>query len=233
VDTAHNRCVWQSRWGNAGFEGACLSSQRGRYPRRVCDVQQEPTIENDPLQALLIRIAFIASHLVDDWTETKFRAFRAKYHVSLEDIIEWLGSCSCVLILDEMNRADGKIKKQCREGSEFMGFLRSSFLAPKGRAFVFSSHSVTTVNEFDLYLGAAACRRPVLVASLPKVTSYQVTNDALDKDLTIQQRLYLGLVPALIHTTRSSQNNGSRRRVQGGECSKVVPFFHSWRPKFD
>jgi len=126
--------------------------------------------QDDPLQALLIRIAFVATHAVADRTETKFTVFRVKYHVSVENILAWLGEAPCVLIIDEMNRAK-KLEKKCEEGTDFVTFLRSEFLAPSGRTFVFSSHVVTTARKLNDYLEADASRRDVLVEQLPKITS--------------------------------------------------------------
>lgn len=93
--------------------------------------------QSDPLAALCLRIGFLAMGATD------FDVFRKSYSVSPDSVAAWLGSSPCVLILDELNRAEA-LNTKTKAGTEFVDFIRKHFLQPSCRMFVFSSHVVST-----------------------------------------------------------------------------------------
>lgn len=108
--------------------------------------------QDNPLSALLIRIAFVA---MNERPYSGFTAFRNSYVASVEEIQKWLGKSPCVLLLDEVNRLEvlkSTDKDKMALASQFWEFIRDEFLAPEGRMLAFSSHIATSMAAAEDYL---------------------------------------------------------------------------------
>ena len=113
-----------------------------------------PWEQENPLQALLRRIVFMASHNGGDKRNAgTFDDFSKKTgHVDEEGFLKWLGdadSTPCVLIVDELNNLNQLSKKNSSAATEFARFIKRYFISIRNRYFVFSSHEVSTLELFS------------------------------------------------------------------------------------
>jgi len=148
--------------------------------------------QSDPLSALFIRIAFLATY---GPAKPGFADFRDKYVVSKQSIKDWLGDANCVLIIDEMNQAQALQEKGHDAAIAFFEFLQDNFLSPANRALVFSTHVLAMTLSCTRYLGGS------LLEQLPLIVDVEKANK-LVAGMTVQQVLYYNKIPALIHTKK-------------------------------
>ena len=168
---------------------------------KVCFNSSTPIEEweqKNPLQALCMRIAFSARND----TTSIFQKFKLSVNVAKESVEDWLGrDVKCILMIDELNRL-----RQDRSVAEF---LKNNFVVPAHRGLVFTSHVVTLNGTLCDYMDSAS-NRAIISAKLPDVISLADTRTKLGANsggtgassstLSPQQIVYLGKIPALIHT---------------------------------
>lgn len=162
--------------------------------------------QEDPLQALLIRIAFAAlkPQRQESGNRTRseqFSEFRQKNYVTTKtDILQWLGDSPTLLLVDELNNLDELTVTNSHKAAEFATFVRKFFLTPKGRFFVFTTHSLSTLESFGVLLDTSkANERCVMLQELPLVDNLS-TAKSLNKSLRGSgEAIYYGLMPGLIY----------------------------------
>jgi len=175
--------------------------------------------QENPLEALLLRIAFAAWEEIDEkynaqvkmgqikssgskrkLLSSEFRAFREQYHVTKRDVVEWLGAEPALLIIDELNNLDKLATKDSEGTKEMADFIKTYFLKEQGRYFVFSTHILSTLECFGVYMEhSSSSDRGVLLQELPLVDNL-ASAKALKNDLRgAREAIYYGLMPGLIH----------------------------------
>ena len=155
----------------------------------------------DPLQALLRRIMFMASHndSLKRNSETFNTFIEKQQHIEPKDFLEWLGDSACVLLVDELNNLDELSKDNSIAASEFAAFIKEHFIAKPNRYFVFSSHKVSTLEFFSLFVHRGGSVRPVVLQELP-ITDTLAKATKLKPNLdSAREAIYYGLLPGLIH----------------------------------
>jgi hypothetical protein len=166
------------------------------------DTSMEDEIHN-PLGALCRRIAFASL----EQNETNFDQFR---NVDVEpDVIKnWLGGTTpCILLIDELNQID-----MTKRNEKFSSFLKSVFLRPANRYLIFSSHVISTVHQCSGYLDSNS-NRPALLRALPLASSMDDVRSQWGWDqLTLNEFLYYGRIPALLWQYRNSYNIYVKRK---------------------
>jgi hypothetical protein len=168
--------------------------------------------QEKPLEALLLRIAFAAFKDLQykpGTTKEQFEAFRKLYHVTATDVLSWLGQAPALLIVDELNNLRQIAQKNSAGAAEIVTFIKQNFLAPSGRHFIFSSHILSTLECFGVYMEySTTSDRNVLLQELPLVDDLSSAK-TLNKDLKgAREAIYYGLMPGLIHD-RSKRHNSS------------------------
>jgi len=148
--------------------------------------------QSDPLSALLIRIAFLATYGPD---RERFSSFREQHVVSEQSIRDWLGKANCVLIIDEMDQARVLQENGNKAASAFFEFLKDTFLFPANCAVLFSTHVLDTTYSWTHYLGGG---RGVLLEQLPLIVDVEKASK-LVAGMTVQEVLYYNKIPALIY----------------------------------
>ena len=168
-----------------------------------CSPLDEHDQEN-PLEALLLRIAFAAykdlQYDKPGITKKQFEAFRKSYHVTTSDVLCWLGEAPALLIVDELNNLSKLAGGHSDEAAEIGKFIKENFLAGLGRYFVFSSHILSTLLCFGVYMEyRTTSDRNVMLQELPLVDNLSSAM-TLNKDLKgAREAIYYGLMPGLIH----------------------------------
>lgn len=165
----------------------------------------QPWEQENPLQALLRRIVFMASH--NDGKKRNTGTFddfsNKKEHIDEEHFLKWLedaDSTPCVLIVDELNNINQLSEKNSPAATEFAKFVKRYFIAVRNRYFVFSSHQVSTLEFFSFFVDPSqGSVRPIVLQELP-------ITDTLTKALKLRSNLdsareaiYHGLLPGLIY----------------------------------
>ena len=162
------------------------------------DTPIEEWEQKNPLQALCVRIAFAARKD----TSVIFEIFKLSVNVARESVVGWLGvGTKCILMIDELNRL--------HLNTSVAEFLKSNFLIPAGRGLVFTSHVVSLNSTLSDYMDSAS-NREIISVKLPDVVSLTDTRTKLGANssgegassstLSPQHIVYLGKIPALIHT---------------------------------
>ena len=175
-----------------------------------------PWEQEDPLQALLRRIVFMASHnggkkrnngTFDDFVNKK-------QYIDPRDFLEWLGdsqSTPCVLIVDELNNLHELSKDNSPAAAEFARFLKRDFIASPNRYLVFSSHKVSTLEFFSLFVDPCGSVRPVVLQELP-ITDTLFKALKLKPDLdSAREAIYYGLLPGLIYESTETRSIVGKR----------------------
>lgn len=105
---------------------------------------------SSPLESLLARIAYAA--LRPERREAigaLHQEGALRIAVRERDIVTWLATHPCVLLIDELNKVDGVDG----EAGRVLGrFLRTHFLTTAGRYFIFSSHVCATTLQVSRFL---------------------------------------------------------------------------------
>ena len=100
--------------------------------------------QQNPLQALCVRIAFAALRQSDPYRtkSEQFGQFLSRdFVVGPQQLLEWLGNSSAVLLVDELNNLRMLTEKQSSEASAFGLFLKHHFLGGKVSVFrLFFAH---------------------------------------------------------------------------------------------
>ena len=181
--------------------------------------------ENDsPLQALLRRIVYMAVH--NDARQRNLKTFdvfvNKKHNIEPRDFLEWLGdSTTCVLIVDELNNLDELLRENSLAAVEFAKFVKQHFMAVENRYFVFSSHQVSTVEFFSLFVDPSkGSVRPVVLQELPiadTLTKALKLKSTLD---SAREAIYYGLLPGLIYYSPEKNEEEELRNNQSEENVK-------------
>jgi len=179
----------------------------------------QPWEQENPLQALLRRIVFMASH--NDGKERNIGTFEdfasKKQHIDPKDFLEWLGdsnSTPCVLIVDELNNLNQLSEKNSPAAAKFAQFVKRYFIAITNRYFIFSSHQVSTLEYFSFFVDPSrGSVRSVVLQELPIA-------DTLTKALKLKSNLdsareavYYGLLPGLIYESTSVRSIAGKREI--------------------
>jgi hypothetical protein len=159
---------------------------------------------HNPLGALCRRIAFasLEQQRVNDFD--KFRSVEVEPDV----IKNWLGEKTpCILLIDELNQID-----MTKRNEALSNFLKSEFLRPANRYLIFSSHVISTIYQFSDYLNPIA-NHSVLLHALPLAPSLDDVRSQWGWDqLTLNEFLYYGRIPALLWQYRNSYNIYAKRQ---------------------
>ncbi|KAI3660472.1 hypothetical protein MP638_004301 [Amoeboaphelidium occidentale] len=146
--------------------------------------------ETDGLAALRRRIAYYSLKEAPRNNDA-FEDYR-KMEFSESDLLNWLGDNECVLFVDELNLLGDRLN------SEFAHFIKSRFLARKGRYFVFSSHKATTAVDLSNFMESQS-NRGVLTPGLPLVTNVQKARDSLHwQSMSARDLIIYGGIPGLL-----------------------------------
>ena len=162
-----------SRWENPSFEGAgalAAAETAWGYDLFVSfndfsGLSDEEQL--DPVGALCRRIAFAADSSLDK-SGGLGAAFEkiGELAVSPKAIRDWLQQTPCVLLIDELNNMKELAKKNSAPGKDLAQFLKKNFLDMQNRYLIFSSHVVTTADDFSGYMETNS-ERGVEVVHLP------------------------------------------------------------------
>ena len=173
--------------------------------------------QQSPLQSLLRRIVFMASHNdTQKRSIVTFQDFASKVqHVDPEDFLGWLGdSTPCVLIVDELNNLNELTKRKSPAATEFATFVKLHFIAIQNRYFVFSSHQVSTLEYFSFFVDPSeGSVRPVVLQELPiadtlrKAIALKPTLDSA------REGIYYGLLPGIIYKSECPRAIRGKRDV--------------------
>ncbi|KAL3925119.1 MAG: hypothetical protein SGILL_000624 [Bacillariaceae sp.] len=162
--------------------------------------------QENPLKALLLRIAFAASkntqHTQDFSTQQKqFAEFRSAHNnVTENDVRSWLGDSPALLIIDELNNLSKLVGKDFKETKAMAKFIKENFLAPEGRFFMFSTHVLSTLECFGVYMEYdTTSDRNVLLQELPLVDNLSAAKTLNENLKGAREAIYYGLMPGLIH----------------------------------
>ncbi|CAB9524871.1 hypothetical protein SEMRO_1597_G284900.1 [Seminavis robusta] len=163
----------------------------------------EPHEYEDPVQALLIRIAFVAlKDRPDEPEPDDFLDFcKRREYVPEADIEKWLGDTPALLILDELNNLTPlSSETKSKSVTQFARFIKGNFITPRGCFFVFSSHVVSTLQKFGNYLDPSeASERDVILQELPLIDNLRDARN-LKANLTgAREAVYYGLMPGLLY----------------------------------
>jgi hypothetical protein len=154
--------------------------------------------QEEPLQALLLRIAFAAYREKDNRPKSvQLAEFRKKnYAIQESDILKWLGQKPAILLVDELN----SLRENSPKATEVAMFIKTNFLAPPGRFFVFSTNILSTLEAFGEFLDPTnASERSVLLQELPllhSLTEAKILHPNLEG---AREAAYYGLMPGLLH----------------------------------
>ena len=184
--------------------------------------------QDNPLQALLQRIAFAAlqSRYLENKGKTmheQFRDFRrCKYSFSSDEIMLWLGDHPALLLVDELNNLNELTVRGSNKAKEFAEFVKQFFIIPQGRYFVFSTHIMSTLESFGALLDPSrASDRTVVLLDLPLVHDLFAARQNLDSALQgARQAIYYGLMPGLIY----DRSNKAPDRVAVKRMSAMSSF---------
>jgi hypothetical protein len=142
------------------------------------------------LAAFRRRVAYYS--LKEVGSSNDFEKYR-EMEFSESDLLEWLGDRPCVLFLDELNLLGDRMDQK------FAAFVKSRFLKPSGRYFVFSSHVANTLRKLSAYMDSVS-NRSVLAPELPLIPSLSVAAEKFKlPDLNPREAIYYGTIPALIY----------------------------------
>jgi hypothetical protein len=143
------------------------------------------------VRALCRRIAFEARNTkVEGNLHDEYNRF--SMNATEKEILHWLGDNPCVLFIDEL-----KIRDTNNAG--LYSFLKN-FLTDANRFLIFSSHIVTSSDDFCKYCDGDFSNRPVSILELPLISTLNEAVEALEfSDVNERIALYLGLIPALIY----------------------------------
>jgi hypothetical protein len=183
--------------------------------------------QEDPLQALCLRIAFAALHQSDTCSGTRaqqFEEFRSR-NILVEPtmILRWLGNSSAVLLVDELNNLRELTKRKSKEASAFGRFLKDNFLGTENRYFVFSSHLLDTFEFFSLHVDpSGGSIRPVVLQELPMANDLSTVRQKLMPHLKgPREAIYYGLAPAMIF------EKANERPIEGKRAMAVNDFLNT------
>jgi hypothetical protein len=172
--------------------------------------------QDEPLQALLRRIAFIASHEQQDRNTETFANFISKKPIVEEaEFLAWLGDTPCILFIDELNNLKLLQKRDSVEAQKFSTFLRRHFVAKENRYLVFSSNLLATLEGFSFYIDtSSASSRSVILQDLPLVNTLEKAT-ALNRGLdSPREAVYYGLVPGMIYESAQGKPIAGQRQMR-------------------
>jgi hypothetical protein len=200
-----------------------LRAVDGSYAIIFVSFNSETPVEGweneDPVGALCRRIAFASLNRewftsVNDDQEGKvpssrrlmFELFRKKIDVSPESVIDWLGRAKCILIVDELNKVT--------MNATIATFLKKHFLLEAGRGLVFSSHVVSLNGLLAEFMDGQGSGREIRTYALPNIVTLSDTREKFKAGkLSPQEVLFLGMIPALIHTSLRATLPHTRRET--------------------
>lgn len=186
----------------------------------------EPWEHDDPLQALLRRIAFEARRKEsDDPTKGRTQLFSDFVNTeptwSEESFLEWIGSTPCLLLVDELNNL--RLLKEtgdCKAARDFCRFVKKNFIGMKNRYFLFSSHVVSALPFFAMYLDAShGSSRSVELQELPLVPSLKAALVLNPNISSTREAVYYGRMPAMIFESRPTRKDRNGKLVSRSKKS--------------
>jgi len=147
-----------------GYNQGCEANIAALYVSFNDYSSLQPWEQENPLQPLLRRIIFMATH--ND---------RRKRNINTSDDFAnkmwWLGDSSltpCVLIVDELNNLNQLSKKNSPAATEFAKFVKRYFIAIPNRYSVFSLLEVSTLDYFSCFVDPSrGSVRSVVLQELP------------------------------------------------------------------
>ena len=152
-----------------------------------------------------------------------FDNFRSQPHCFDPDlIVQWLGQHDVLLIIDELNNLTGLTDpKRKAEAQVFGEFLKTHFLAPAGRYFVFSSHRLSTLGDFAEFINSSdGSFRQVVLWELPLVENLEIATEFLYNELQgAREAVYFGLMPGMVYA------RGQKRKIDGKRKSVLKTLF--------
>lgn len=202
-----------------GYNQACQANIAVLYVSFNDYSSLQPWEQENPLQALLRRIVFMASH--NDGKKRSIGTFEdfanKKQHIDQKDFLKWLGdsnSTPCVLIVDELNNLIHLSKKNSPAATEFAKFVKRYFIAIQNRYFVYSSHQVSTLEYFSFFVDPSrGSVRSVVLQELPIADTLSKAlklNSHLD---SAREAIYYGLLPGLIYESTSVRSIVGKRET--------------------
>ena len=202
-----------------GYNQACQANIAVLYVSFNDYSSLQPWEQENPLQALLRRIVFMASH--NDGKKRNIGTFEdfanKKQHIDQKDFLEWLGdsnSIPCVLIVDELNNLNQLSKKNSPAATEFAKFVKRYFIAIQNRYLVYSSHQVSTLEYFSFVVDPSrGSARSVVLQELPIADTLSKAlklNSHLD---SAREAIYYGLLPGLIYGSTSVRSIVGKRET--------------------
>ena len=174
----------------------------------------EPWEQDDPLQALLRRIAFGAAAKTEEKPQSFASFMEDRPTWDMASFLEWIGNTPCLLLIDELNLLKKFTERGSLEASNFGIFLKKYFIGMENRYLVFSSHLLGTLNFFSRYLDSSeASSRHVELLDLPLVPSLQQAV-GLKKGLnSVREAVYYGLIPGIIFESTEQIIKGKRHEL--------------------
>jgi hypothetical protein len=177
-----------------------------------------PWEQEDPLQALLRRIVFMASHnngkKRNNGTFADF--LNKKQYIEPKDFLKWLGdfkSTPCVLIVDELNNLHELSERNSQAATVFADFVKMHFIGIPNRYFVFSSHKVSTLEYFSFFANQGGSVRSVVLHELPITDTLQKALKLKPTLDSAREAIYYGLLPGLIYESQSTRSIVGRRET--------------------
>ena len=136
----------------------------------------------------------------------EFEEFSTQKKVRPGWVKEWLGDQKCILFIDELN-----LLFESNKAPEVCKFLKTHFLLQSGRGLVFSSHLASISTKLVDFMSSPN-NRDVITRPLPTVSSLQQARAHFGMpDLSIQDLLFLGLIPGLIVEKKNLRSPTMRR----------------------
>jgi len=161
--------------------------------------------QEDPLQALLRRIAFAASvdkvSSTNEGKEELFNKFLDKKPVwEIDSFLKWIDDAPCLLLIDQLNNLNALTKRNSDAAEDFGLFLQRHFIGKKNRYLVFSSHLLGANVFFREYVDRSngSCRS-IILQELPIVSSLQEATSLKPSLDSTREAVYYGLVPGMIY----------------------------------
>lgn len=161
----------------------------------------------DPTGELCVRIAFTAyKGRQGPGDREGFLGFYESHRVTKEWVVKWLGNEKCILFIDELNMLEDCI------GADTAVFIKEHFLVRTGRGVVFSSH-VASINQELTDFMSSPNERKVISVPLPTITSVRDARVHFNMNLSVQDALFLGMLPGLIVEKKNRHQPRERQVV--------------------
>uniref|UniRef100_A0A0G4HIV2 Uncharacterized protein n=1 Tax=Chromera velia CCMP2878 TaxID=1169474 RepID=A0A0G4HIV2_9ALVE len=161
------------------------------------------------VEEVVMRIAWV---LLGCWVDREkkqatFTAFCKEQMWKKEAFEEWLGSRKAILLVDELNQ----LPLTSKMGDDNLpSFLSKNFVAPEGRALIFSTHVASTAPTLDELMHKRVCA----FLGLPLIESFEEDTKAFGKLWNASKILYYGRSPGLVVTSEQEVLEKFRERFE-------------------